>query len=100
MTRIEHDGVTHYRCPDNPGLTLCGIRADNRTEDLFGKVTVSIWPMSFVRVNCPDCAKVICACRNEPYNTLVAEVEDNTMMRGIYAAVEVDGPVKEEDHVV
>jgi len=93
MTRMKSErGVVHYRCPANTRLTLCGEPAGQRISDLFGG-EYREWPLTTERVTCPDCAKVICACRNEPYNTLNAEVEDATMMRGIYAAVQPDGPV-------
>jgi len=95
MTRIKgHQGVVHYRHPAKPYMTLCGACAENKHPDFFRDEYVP-WPEAAERVTCPNCAKVVCAVRNEPYNTLVTDIDEATLDRGIYAAVQPDGPVQE-----
>lgn len=94
MTRIvDTNGVVHFVNPAHSGHTLCCRTAG---ADLFGEFK-PLGKETSDQVNCPNCAKVVCAIRNEPYNTLVAEVEDKTMMLGVYSAVEPDGPVRDRE---
>jgi len=94
MTRIKDaGGVVHFVNPAHAGHTLC-CRTDG--ADLFGELK-PLGKETSDPVNCPNCAKVVCAIRNETYNTLVAEVEDRTMMLGVYSAVEPDGAVRERE---
>jgi len=98
MTRVEDDrGLVHFRNPARPDYALCGAMAGNVTIDIFGKATPTPWKLTTKRVNCTDCAKVVCAIRNTPYNALDAAIDDDTLMRGIYAAAEPDGRVKDRE---
>lgn len=92
MTRIKdtNTGLVHYVCPAHGGHTLC---ARTGGTDLLGNF-VKLGEPTAERVTCPDCAKVVCAIRNEPYNTLVADIDDATLDTGIWAAVQGDGPVE------
>jgi len=96
MTRIKDcNGVVHFRHVCNTDLCLCGKNSFEPDPEMLIPDEIKVYKETSDPVNCPNCAKVVCAIRNEPYNTLVAEVEDKTMMLGVYSAVEPDGPVRE-----
>lgn len=96
LTRVRDvsTGVVHFNCPSDVRYTLCARPNGEKINDLFGG-TYKSWPTTSERVTCHDCAKVVCKIRNEPYNTLDDAFDDETMVRGIYAAAEPDGRVAE-----
>ncbi len=95
MRRIKDGkGQVHYGCPADGYRTLCGCDAFDTTQTMFDPPEQEPWQETTDRVNCPNCAKVVCAVRNEPYNTLVAEIDGPALDTGIWAAVKGDGPVE------
>lgn len=95
MRRIKDiHGQVHYGCPADYHKTLCGCRAFDIAHTMFDTPEREPWLETTERVTCPDCAKVVCAVRNEPYNTLVADIDYTTLETGITAAVQADGPVE------
>lgn len=92
MRRVKdpESGIVHFTCPSTLGMTLCAHEAGKKTDDLFSP-TCKPWKETADLVNCPDCAKVYCAVKNEPWNTHQT-FEDETLDVGMYAAVEKDGP--------
>ena len=95
MRRIkDNHGQVHYGCPADGYKTLCGCDAFNLEQTMFDPPEREPWQETTERVTCPNCAKVVCAVRNEPYNTQVADIDDTTLDTGIMAAVQTDGPVE------
>lgn len=90
-------GLVHFVNPANAGFTLC---ARTKGTDLLGK-RLPIGRLTSDLVTCPDCAKVVCAIRNEPYNTLESSFDETVFENGIYDAVkpptEVVEPVKTDE---
>lgn len=90
MTRIinQMEGVVHFRNPAADDRTLCG-----RDAAFYEMTLLSPHRRSFdettKRVNCPGCAKVYCAVKNEPWNTQ-EPFEDEVLDRGIHDAFEPD----------
>lgn len=73
MTRIRGvNGEVHFRNPANAFRTLCG-------KDASALETSE-------QVDCEKCAKVYCAIKNEPWNS----VQDEAMDKGIMEAVKED----------
>lgn len=99
MTRVRcQDGIVHFRNPVNPVQTLCGFQQTGTVKNnLFLGRECEFFPEASDRVNCPDCARVVCAVRNEPYNTIVSSVTDKALDQGIFDAVKPDGKVTHND---
>lgn len=97
MTRIKDgNGVVHFRNPGNREMTLCGQTAVSNGEvGLFGdNAEAKPFNESKDIVICLLCAKVYCAVKNEPWNS----VEDTAMDFGMYEAVKDDSvPMHETD---
>lgn len=96
MRRVkDRRGVVHYGNPADQMRTLCAADAFDIQQTMFDPPEQEPWQETDDRVTCKDCAKVVCAIRNEPYNTLVADIDDATLDTGIYEAVKPDGRTQE-----
>lgn len=95
MTRMKApDGTVHFGNPAHHLRTLCAVKAEDIAVTLLGAERTA-WPVTVERVTCPNCAKVYCAVKNQPWNALGPFTED-ALERGIYAAVQPDGPLSTE----
>jgi len=84
---LERGQDVHFAHPGNPALTLCGRCLG--PVDLLGNPLADLQMQETAeRVNCVECARTVCAIRNEPYNTLKDETDERTAMQGIYAAIQ------------
>lgn len=95
MTRIidKQTGRVHFRNPSDDRRTLCGETALDREQDLLGCVFGKPMKETSESVNCPKCAKVYCAVKNEPWPS----VDDAAMNEGVYAAVQPDTKGEENE---
>lgn len=97
MRRIkDENGVVHYGCPATRAATLCGKPAGIVVTDIVTDKDTLFKALQETteRVTCPNCAKVVCAVRNEPYNTLVADIDGPAFYTGIVTASQADGPAE------
>lgn len=88
MKRVERYGTVHFRHPVRDRYALCG---ESLGRDLLDEGATETKD----RVNCPKCAKVYCAVKNEPWNTQ-GPFEKQTLCDGIHAAVKpISGACRE-----
>lgn len=95
MTRIidKQTGRVHLRNPADDRQALCGETVREREQDLLWCVFGKPMKETSESVNCPKCAKVYCAVKNEP----CPSVNDAAMNEGIYAAVQPDTKGEENE---
>ena len=80
MKRVKSEnGIVHFVGAHNK--TLCG--SVMSCNDLLGKPLFSM-AATQKPVTCPNCAELYCRIKNAPWN----EVEDDTLDKAIYDAVE------------
>lgn len=84
MKRVIRYGTVHFRHPVRDLYALCG---ESLGRDLLDDAATE----TTARANCPKCAQVYCAVKNEPWNTQ-EPFEEQTLCDGIYAAVETKTP--------